>query len=177
MACYCINLYPTGFSFFTSVTDMLSVGSSAPKFFKHWHIIQTRLYYLSVFLDLFFVLLSRCCLDEWFTATATCIRRYHRRLLQRCEDFNVVYHSALHHPYYLRVTFQLTVSQSVSQSVLVSSPILRSWPDVCFCLTVAVLSFWREPSLTRRRVCRLSESLSAVVSHLSKYTRYIHFTC
>jgi hypothetical protein len=37
---------------------------------------------------------------------------------------------------------RLTVGQSVSQSVLVSSPIWGSWPDIYYCLTVTVLSLW-----------------------------------
>jgi hypothetical protein len=32
--------------------------------------------------------------------------------------------------------------QSVSQSVLVSSPIWGSWPDIYYCLTVTVVSMW-----------------------------------
>jgi hypothetical protein len=33
------------------------------------------------------------------------------------------------------------------------------------------------PSLTRGRVCRLSESLSVVISQLSECTLYLYFTC
>jgi hypothetical protein len=42
----------------------------------------------------------------------------------------------------VEVTLRLTISQSVSQSVLVSSPILGSWPGIYYCLTVTVLLLW-----------------------------------
>jgi hypothetical protein len=35
-----------------------------------------------------------------------------------------------------------SVSQSVNQSVLVSSPIWGPWPDIYYCLTVTVLLLW-----------------------------------
>jgi hypothetical protein len=37
---------------------------------------------------------------------------------------------------------RLTVSQSASQYVLVSSPLWNLLPDIIFCLKVAVLSLW-----------------------------------
>jgi hypothetical protein len=37
---------------------------------------------------------------------------------------------------------RLTVNQSVSQYVLMSSPLWFSWPDVCYCLTITVVSLW-----------------------------------
>jgi hypothetical protein len=36
----------------------------------------------------------------------------------------------------------MTDGQSVSQYVLVSSPLWNLWPDIIFCLKVAVLSLW-----------------------------------
>jgi hypothetical protein len=57
----------------------------------------------------------------------------------------------------VRVTMRLTVGQSVSLSVLVSSPGWGSWPDVSSCLKVTVLSMW----------CALSHEMSGLsfVSH------------
>jgi hypothetical protein len=45
--------------------------------------------------------------------------------------------------------------RSVSLSVLVSSPVWGSWPDISYCLTVTVLPVGRAPSLTRGRVCHV----------------------
>jgi hypothetical protein len=50
--------------------------------------------------------------------------------------------------YQVKITLWLTVSQSV----LLSSPIWDSWSDVYYCLTVTVL-FYGAPSLMRGRVC------------------------
>jgi hypothetical protein len=66
--------------------------------------------------------------------------------------------------------------RSVRLSVLVSSSIRGSWPDMSYCLTVTVFSFEGAPSLTRGWVCLLSESVSSNKSIVSKYS-YIHFTC
>jgi hypothetical protein len=49
--------------------------------------------------------------------------------------------------------------RSVGQSVLVSSPIWGSWPEVKYCLTIRV-SWSRASPLTKGRVCHLSLSLS-----------------
>jgi hypothetical protein len=65
-----------------------------------------------------------------------------------------------------------TDGQSVSQSVLVSSPMWGSWPDIYYCLT-SESCLCGAPSLMRRWVCLLSESLSAVISHLSCCKRYL----
>jgi hypothetical protein len=61
--------------------------------------------------------------------------------------------------------------RSVSQSVcLCVEAICGSWRDIIlFCQCGA-------PSLTRGRVCRLSESQSAIISQLSQCTLYLHFT-
>jgi hypothetical protein len=45
--------------------------------------------------------------------------------------------------------------RSVGQSVLVSSPIWGSWPDINYCLTVIILSM-SGALLTRGRACHLS---------------------
>jgi hypothetical protein len=66
--------------------------------------------------------------------------------------------------------------RSVTLSILVSSPVRGSWPDIRYCLTVTVLSLGGAPSLTRGWVCRLSESVSSNKSIVSMYS-YIHFTC
>jgi hypothetical protein len=42
----------------------------------------------------------------------------------------------------VKVTLQLTVCQSVSQYVKVSSPLWDLWPDIASYLKVAVLSLW-----------------------------------
>jgi hypothetical protein len=42
----------------------------------------------------------------------------------------------------VKVTLQLTVSQSFSQQDMVSSPIWDSWPDIYYCLTVTVSFLW-----------------------------------
>jgi hypothetical protein len=77
-------------------------------------------------------------------------------------------------PVRVRVTFRLrlTVSQSVSQSVLVSRPVWGSWPDINYCLTLTVLSLggrplWRED---RSVVC---QSVSSIRSIVSMYNFYI----
>jgi hypothetical protein len=63
--------------------------------------------------------------------------------------------------------------RSFSLSVLVSSPVLGPWPDICYCLTITVLSFGRgAASLTRGLVCLVSESVNSN-SQLSIYT-YIY---
>jgi hypothetical protein len=80
---------------------------------------------------------------------------------------------------------QLTLSESeshcdwrsVSLSVLMSSPVRGSWPDISYCLTVTVLSLgggplWREGGFV------FCQSLSAVVSQLSVrklYTLYMFY--
>jgi hypothetical protein len=43
-------------------------------------------------------------------------------------------------PVEVEVTLQLTVGQSVSQYVKVSSPLWDSWPDITFCPKVV---FWK----------------------------------
>jgi hypothetical protein len=53
--------------------------------------------------------------------------------------------------------------QSVSQYVLVSSPLWNLWPDVVFCLKVAVLSLWG--------------ALSDERSGLSPVSHIVHVTC
>jgi hypothetical protein len=69
----------------------------------------------------------------------------------------------------------VTDGQSVSQSwcrapsVAHDQIFITVWQlQSCFC---------GAPSLMRGRVCLLSDSLSAVVSHLSWCKRYLHFTC
>jgi hypothetical protein len=49
-----------------------------------------------------------------------------------------LYYNSSHSHSYIAMTF----SQSVSQSVLVPSPIWYSWPDVYYCLTFTFLSLW-----------------------------------
>jgi hypothetical protein len=41
-----------------------------------------------------------------------------------------------------QVKAKVTLRLTVSQSALVSSPIWVSWPVICYCLTVTVLSLW-----------------------------------
>jgi hypothetical protein len=68
----------------------------------------------------------------------------------------------------IKVTLRLAVSQSVSQYVLVSSPLLDLWADTTFFPSVAVSKFlcclWGVLSLTRGRVCRLSVSVRSNLS-------------
>jgi hypothetical protein len=59
-----------------------------------------------------------------------------------------------------------TDGQVVSQSVLISSPIWGSRPDIYYYLTVTILFLWGALS-DERADLSLSESLSAVISHLS----------
>jgi hypothetical protein len=65
-----------------------------------------------------------------------------------------LYHLLKHSGWFLPIYFCLTMTtlkskskshynwESLSQSVLVSSPIWGSWPDISYCLTVTVLSLW-----------------------------------
>jgi hypothetical protein len=65
-----------------------------------------------------------------------------------------------------------SVSQSVSQYVLVSSPLWDLWPDITSCRKVAVRKlrscFCEAPSLTRGRVCSLQCNHSVVRSHRTR---------
>jgi hypothetical protein len=45
-------------------------------------------------------------------------------------------------PHKVKVMLRQTISQSVSQYVVVSDSLWNPWPDVLFCLKVAVLSLW-----------------------------------
>jgi hypothetical protein len=78
----------------------------------------------------------------------------------------------------VKVTLRLTVSQPISQYVLVSSPLWDLWPDITFYPKVIVwklLSCLRgTPSLTRGRVCHLS---FLVCSNLSVFTWRIYVSC
>jgi hypothetical protein len=58
---------------------------------------------------------------------------------------------------------------SVSLSVLVSSPVRGSWPDICYCLTISVLSLGGRP-LWREGGSVFCQSLTAVISQLSVCT-------
>jgi hypothetical protein len=72
--------------------------------------------------------------------------------------------------------------QSVSLSILVSSPVWGSWPDISYCLTVNVLSLggrplWREDGSV---VCKSVCSIRCIVSmynfyilHVSRVIEYI----
>jgi hypothetical protein len=53
--------------------------------------------------------------------------------------------------------------RSVSLSVLVSSPVRGSWPDISYFLTISVLSLGVAPSLTRGWVCLLSTELKVTL--------------
>jgi hypothetical protein len=55
---------------------------------------------------------------------------------------NQLLFNSLTHLFQVQVTLRLTVSQSVSQYVLVSSPILGSWPNIYYCLAFMVLFLW-----------------------------------
>jgi hypothetical protein len=59
--------------------------------------------------------------------------------------------------------------RSVIPSVLVSSPVWGSWPDINYCLSLSVLSWGGRP-LWREGGSVLCQSLSEVVSQLSNYT-------
>jgi hypothetical protein len=59
--------------------------------------------------------------------------------------------------------------RSISLSVLVSSPFRGSWPDICYCLTISVLSLGGRP-LWREGGSVFCQSLSAVISQLSVCT-------
>jgi hypothetical protein len=68
-----------------------------------------------------------------------------------------------------------SVSQSVSESVLVSSPVWGSWPEICYCLTVTVLSLGGRP-LWREDGSVVCQSVSSITSIVIVYS-YIHFIC
>jgi hypothetical protein len=61
-----------------------------------------------------------------------------------------------------------TDSQSVSQSVLVSSPIWGSWPDIYYCLTVTVLLLWG--ALGDVYYNRNKPEMFSMVSHNDSYS-------
>jgi hypothetical protein len=65
--------------------------------------------------------------------------------------------------------------RSVSQ-VLMSSPFWFSWPDVCYCLTVTVVSLWGAPSDERSGLSIVSQSLHSEVICQYIY-KYAHFRC
>jgi hypothetical protein len=67
----------------------------------------------------------------------------------------------------VRVTLQMTVSQSVSWC--------RYPPDICYCKTITVLSLGPAPSLTRGRVCLVSVSVNNLVGcqFIQLYTFYM----
>jgi hypothetical protein len=56
----------------------------------------------------------------------------------------------------------MTVGRSFSQSVLVSSPIWGSWPDIYYCLTVTGFSLWGDLS-DERTGLSFSELLSVLI--------------
>jgi hypothetical protein len=73
----------------------------------------------------------------------------------------------------VRVTLRLTVSQSVCLGVEPRTGLMIR----CLLLFDSYrLVIWRAPSLTRGRVCRLSESVSSITLVVIRYI-YLHFTC
>jgi hypothetical protein len=62
--------------------------------------------------------------------------------------------------------------RSVSLSVLVSSPVWGSWPDINYCLTVLVLSLGGRP-LWRQDGSVVCQSVSSIRSTVSMYNFYI----
>jgi hypothetical protein len=64
---------------------------------------------------------------------------------------------------------------SVCLSVLVSSPVLGSWPDISYCLTVTVLSFGG--ALSEERTSLSFVSQSAVLGQLSVCTIFTFYMC
>jgi hypothetical protein len=62
--------------------------------------------------------------------------------------------------------------RSVSLSVLVSSPVWGSWPDICLLFDSYCIVHGRAPSLTRGWVCLVSESVysHSQLSFIHKYT-------
>jgi hypothetical protein len=71
---------------------------------------------------------------------------------------------------------RLSVTQSVGQCVLVSSPFWLSWPDVCYCLTVTVVSLWCALSDERTGLSFASQSLKYLVICQCVH-KYLHFMC
>jgi hypothetical protein len=75
----------------------------------------------------------------------------------------------------VKVTLRLTVSQSVSLGVEPHLGLMTRY--LALFDSYELVSFCGAPSLTRGRVCLLSESLPALVSHLLQLKRCLHFTC
>jgi hypothetical protein len=75
----------------------------------------------------------------------------------------------------VKVTLRLTVSQSVSQSVLVSSPVWGSWPDIYYFLTATVLFLWGALSDESRVFCVLSLPLGT--DHTENTASIINEAC
>jgi hypothetical protein len=69
-----------------------------------------------------------------------------------------------------------TDDQSVSQYVLMSNPFWFSWPDVCYCLMINVVSLWGALSDKRSGLSIVIQSLQYLVicQHIYKY---LHFRC
>jgi hypothetical protein len=72
----------------------------------------------------------------------------------------------------VKVILRLTDSQSVSQSVLVSSPTWGSWPYIYYCLTVMVFLLWGVLSDERTGFLRLKHLGRDRVENVS-----LHYCC
>jgi hypothetical protein len=78
----------------------------------------------------------------------------------------------------VKVMLRLTVSQSVSQYVLVSSSLWNLWPDIIFCLKVAVLSLWSALSDERSGLSPVSHCHQCLPNCKQINIIYIvHVTC